>query len=75
MFRPKHRPAGDPAPAHQQGSSHKSWLRREDDAVTQGHSSLFFLGNDTPPPPSVTCIQGHEVSAGETTCHLGHPVG
>lgn len=54
---------------------HRSWLRREDAGFEHGRSSLFFLAHDLPQPPSVTCIQGHEVRDGETTCDHGHPVG
>lgn len=65
---------------HSESSKHPrrkafSWLKREESQFTHGHSSLFFLAHDTPPPPAVTCIQGHEVLPGETTCDHGHPVG
>lgn len=52
-----------------------SWLQREEGQFSHGRSSLFFLAHDTPQPPSVTCIQGHEVRPGETSCDHGHPVG
>lgn len=65
---------------HSESSKHPprkafSWLKREESQFTHGHSSLFFLAHDTPPPPAVTCIQGHEVLPGEATCDHGHPVG
>lgn len=52
-----------------------SWFKREDAAITHGHSSLFFLAHDTLPPPSATCLQGHDLLPGETTCIHGHPIG
>ena len=55
--------------------SHRHWLQREDAGFEHGRSSLFFLGHDLPQPPTVTCIQGHEVREGQATCDHGHPVG
>ncbi|MFE4836253.1 hypothetical protein ACFRAU_16430 [Arthrobacter sp. NPDC056691] len=52
-----------------------SWLQREDAGISHGKSSLFFIAHESPPPPTVTCIQGHEVLPGETSCSHGHPVG
>lgn len=52
-----------------------TWLQREDGQFSRGRSSLFYLAHDTPQAPSVTCIQGHEILPGETTCIHGHPVG
>lgn len=51
------------------------WLKREDDGISHGKSSLFFIAHDTPLPPAATCIQGHEVLPGESACAHGHPVG
>jgi hypothetical protein len=73
-----HRHESEPAPGSPKGRTgytHRSWLQREDDAISHGSSSLFFLSHDRPQAPAVTCIQGHEVDPGETTCHLGHPAG
>jgi hypothetical protein len=55
--------------------AHKSWLQREDAGISHGRSSLFFIAHEEPPPPSVTCLQGHEVLPGENTCGQGHPIG
>ena len=52
-----------------------SWLQREDAGVSHGKSSLFFLSHDTPAPPAVTCLQGHDILPGESTCSEGHPIG
>jgi hypothetical protein len=57
------------------GIHHSSWLQRENDAISHGKSSLFFIAHESPPPPSTTCIQGHEIPPGETTCNKGHPLG
>jgi hypothetical protein len=57
------------------GDHHSSWLQRENDAISHGKSSLFFIAHDSPPPPSATCIQGHEIPPGEATCSKGHPIG
>ncbi|MFF2243475.1 hypothetical protein ACFVTM_04775 [Arthrobacter sp. NPDC058130] len=52
-----------------------SWIKREDAAISHGRSSLFFIAHDNPSPPSVTCLQGHDILPGETTCSQGHPIG
>jgi hypothetical protein len=54
---------------------HRSWLQREDAGISHGKSSLFFIAHDTPVPPSVTCLQGHDILPGESTCREGHPIG
>lgn len=56
-------------------AKHRSWLKREDAGFEHGRSSLFFLAHDLPQPPTVTCIQGHEVPDGQTMCDHGHPIG
>ena len=52
-----------------------AWLRREESGFTRGRNSLFFAGHDDPVPPQRTCLQGHEIPPGETTCSHGHPAG
>ncbi|VXB16452.1 conserved hypothetical protein [Arthrobacter sp. 9AX] len=57
------------------GVHHSSWLHREDAGISHGKSSLFFIAHENPSPPSVTCLQGHEILPGETSCSQGHPIG
>jgi hypothetical protein len=64
----------DEKPADSAKHSHRSWLKREDAGFEHGRSSLFFLAHDLPQPPTVTCLQGHEIPDGQTTCNHGHPV-
>ena len=52
-----------------------SWLQRENDAISHGKSSLFFIAHENPSPPSVTCLQGHEILPVDVTCRQGHPIG
>ena len=54
---------------------HSTWLQREDAGIGHGKSSLFFIAHESPSPPSVTCLQGHEILPGETSCSQGHPIG
>ena len=60
---------------HRHGIPLVAWLRREEAGFSRGRSSLFFTGHDAPLPPERTCLQGHEIPPGETTCSHGHPAG
>ncbi|TQJ36747.1 hypothetical protein FBY36_4055 [Arthrobacter sp. SLBN-122] len=51
------------------------WLRREDEGIERGYSSVFLSYHDRPLPPERTCIQGHEIQPGQDHCSHGHPVG
>ena len=67
-------PGGDAGPKHH-GIPLAGWLRREESRFSRGRSSLFLSGHDDPLPPQATCLQGHEIPPGETTCSHGHPAG
>lgn len=71
----RHLPHEDSEASKKHRHKTASWLQREESQFSHGTSSLFFIAHDTPQPPGVTCIQGHEVRPGETTCDHGHPVG
>ncbi|WP_138419275.1 hypothetical protein [Sinomonas gamaensis] len=51
------------------------WLKREDEGIERGYSSIFLSSHDRPRPPERTCIQGHEIPPGQDHCLHGHPVG
>jgi hypothetical protein len=72
-FGHRHRKGEETPRVHRR--SHRSWLQREDAGIAHGPSTLFFIAHETPLPPAATCIQGHEVRAGESTCDHGHPLG
>lgn len=51
------------------------WLRREDEGLERGYSSIFLSYHDRPLAPEATCIQGHEIQPGQDHCKQGHPFG
>lgn len=62
-------------PEEHHGLHLTEWLRREDEGMERGYSSIFLSYHDRPLPPERTCIQGHEIPSGQDHCSHGHPVG
>lgn len=62
-------------PEKHRGMHLTEWLRREDEGIVGGYSSIFLRYHDRPLPPGRTCIQGHEIPPGQDHCSHGHPVG
>ncbi len=66
----------NPGKPHPRLSRHLGdWLKREDAGVTGGTSSLFWSHHGAPRAPERTCLYGHEMAPGASSCTHGHPAG